>query len=315
MTGQEALIFTLMVFVAVVLLATALIVPTAGTAAQSSRRMRQRIALHLENQEPGVTSMLREQYLNNFTPFEALVERLRVFESLSRSIEQSGTKTSVAKLLLKCTVFSAIAFIPIVVLTGTLIVALVVATLVFAIPIFNILRKRAARMARFEEQLPEALDIMSRALEAGHPFTETLNLVAEEMHDPIAGEFGRVFSDLNFGLPLKASLHGVLTRVPSMSLHTLVTAVLIQSESGGALAEILAKVAEVIRGRFKLQRKIKSLSAEGRMSAWILAMIPFVLAAVLTVASPNYLPVLLQDEFGKKLVPVSYTHLTLPTKA
>ena len=91
-----------------------------------------------------------------------------------------------------------------------------------------------------------------------------------------------------------------------MSLHTLVTAVLIQSESGGALAEILAKVAEVIRGRFKLQRKIKSLSAEGRMSAWILAMIPFVLAAVLTVASPNYLPVLLQDEFGKKLVLIAF---------
>ena len=306
MTGQEALIFTLMVFVAIVLLATALIVPTAGTAAQSSRRMRKRIALHLENQEPGVTSMLREQYLNDFTPFESLVERLSVFESLSQSIEQSGTKISVAKLLLKCTVFSMIAFIPIVLLTGSLIVALVVAMVVFAIPIINIIRKRAARLVRFEEQLPEALDIMSRALEAGHPFTETLNLVAEEMQDPIAGEFGRVFSDLNFGLPLKASLQGVLTRVPSMSLHTLVTAVLIQSESGGALAEILAKVAEVIRGRFKLQRKIKSLSAEGRMSAWILAMIPFVLAAVLTVASPNYLPVLLQDEFGKKLVLIAF---------
>ena len=306
MTGQEALIFTLMVFVAIVLLATALIVPTAGTAAQSSRRMRKRIALHLENQEPGVTSMLREQYLNDFTPFESLVERLSVFESLSQSIEQSGTKISVAKLLLKCTVFSMIAFIPIVLLTGSLIVALVVAMVVFAIPIINIIRKRAARLVRFEEQLPEALDIMSRALEAGHPFTETLNLVAEEMQDPIAGEFGRVFSDLNFGLPLKASLQGVLTRVPSMSLHTLVTAVLIQSESGGALAEILAKVAEVIRGRFKLQRKIKTLSAEGRMSAWILAMIPFILAAVLTVGSPDYLPVLLQDELGKKLILIAF---------
>lgn len=306
MTGQEALIFTLMVFVAIVLLATALIVPTAGTAAQSSRRMRKRIALHLENQEPGVTSMLREQYLNDFTPFESLVERLSVFESLSQSIEQSGTKVSVAKLLLKCTVFSMIAFIPIVLLTGSLIVALVVAMVVFAIPIINIIRKRAARLVRFEEQLPEALDIMSRALEAGHPFTETLNLVAEEMQDPIAGEFGRVFSDLNFGLPLKASLQGVLTRVPSMSLHTLVTAVLIQSESGGALAEILAKVAEVIRGRFKLQRKIKTLSAEGRMSAWILAMIPFILAAVLMVASPDYLPVLLQDELGKKFILIAF---------
>ena len=133
--------------------------------------------------------------------------------------------------------------------------------------------------------------MMSTALKAGHPFTETLNLVSEEMQDPIAGEFGRVFSDLNFGMSQKAALQAMLIRMPSMSLHTLITAVIIQTETGGALAEIIENVADVIRGRFKLQRKIKSLSAEGRMSAWVLALIPFALALLLMVASPDYLPV------------------------
>lgn len=306
MTSNEGFIFALMVFVAVVLLATALIVPTAGTAAQASRRMRKRIGRHLELNDPGVASMIRGQYLADLSPFERAIESFSLFRPISEAVEQSGERTSTAKVLLNGLLLALLAGVPIFLLVGSVLIAIVVALLVFFIPIINILRKRAARMGKFEEQLPEALDIMARALKSGHPFTETLNLISEEMKDPIAGEFGRVFSDLNFGMPLKTAFQGMLVRIPSMSLHTLVTAVLIQRESGGALAEILDKVAGVIRGRFKLQRKLKTLSAEGRMSAWILAMIPFALALVMTIINPNYLPILLEEPTGKKLIMAAF---------
>ena len=302
MTTNDGIIFGIMVFVAVVLLASAMIVPTAGTAAQASRKMRKRIGKHLELQDPGVASMLRNQYLGELSPIERSIERLPFLQSLSRAVEQSGVRTSAAKIILNGVLLGLIGFVVATLLLSSALIGIMVAFVLFWIPIVSLLRKRAVRMNRFEEQLPEALDIMARALKAGHPFTETLNLVAEEMQEPIAGEFGRIFSDLNFGMPLKAAFQSVLMRVPSMSLHTVVTAVLIQSETGGALAEILDNVAGIIRGRFKLQRKLKTLSAEGRMSAWILALIPFALAIALELASPGYLEVLIKDPLGKKLI-------------
>ncbi len=302
MTSNEGFIFMTMVFVAVVLLASAMIVPTAGSAAQASRKMRKRIGRHLDLQEAGTTSLLRDQYLKDLSPLERSIEGLPLVESLSHMVEQSGVRTSAAKVVMKGFTYGIIAAAVLLIYPGIFMIALVGAFTGFLLPIVAILRTRAKRLARFEEQLPEALDIMARALQAGHPFNETMNLVAEEMDDPIAGEFGRIFSDLNFGLPLKTAFQGILTRVPSVSLHTLITAVLIQHESGGRLAEILQKVAVVIRGRFKLQRKLKTLSAEGRMSAWILALIPFVLSAMMMIVAPDYLPVLLSDPIGLKLI-------------
>jgi len=295
-----------MVFVAIVTLAAALIVPTAGTAAQASRKMRGRIFQHLQAQGDGVVSLVRDQYLDKLSPFERSVEKLPFLQPLSRIVEQSGEKQSVARVLILGFVLGAIAggFLYFIFLSIS--AALLIAVLVFFIPIISLIRKRNARTVRFEEQLPEALDMMSTALKAGHPFTETLNLVSEEMQDPIASEFGRVFSDLNFGMPLKVALQAMLIRMPSMSLHTLITAVIIQTETGGALAEIIENVADVIRGRFKLQRKIKSLSAEGRMSAWVLASVPFALALLLMVVSPDYLPVLLSEPLGRKLILIAF---------
>lgn len=306
MTTNEGLIFAGMVFVAIVLLGSALIVPTAGTAAQASRKMRMRIGRHLDMREPGTTSLLREQYLKELSPLERAIEKLPLISQFSYVVEQSGIKTSGAKVVTTSLIWGPLVAIAVFILMKNVPLAILLGVLVFFFPIGRIVMARNARLARFEEQLPEALDIMSRALKAGHPFNETLNLVSEEMQDPIGGEFGRIFSDINFGLPLKTALQGILTRVPSASMHTLITAVLIQSESGGKLAEILEKVAIVIRGRFKLQRKIKSLSAEGRMSAWILSLIPFALAAMISVINPGYLPVLLNEPLGIKLIMGSF---------
>lgn len=306
MTSQESFFFMLMVFVAIVLLSVAMIVPTVSSSAQAGRRMRRRIKDHLDLSDPGSSSLVREHYLKDLSPFGRKVESLPVLSRLSEAVEQSGVDTTAYKIVLTGLVAALIAIIGVMVIWQNPLIAVLLAIAVFFIPIISIYIKRKKRLDRFEEQLPEALDIMSRALKAGHPFNETLNFVGEEMDDPIAAEFSRIFSDLSFGLPLPTAFRSAMARIPSLSLHTTVTAVLIQHESGGRLAEILEKVAGVIRSRFKLQRKLKTLSAEGRMSAWVLGLVPFVLAGMMMVIAPNYLPVLLKNPTGLKIIGASF---------
>jgi tight adherence protein B len=171
-----------------------------------------------------------------------------------------------------------------------------------ALPLMKIFRDRTSRIMRFEEQLPDAIDMVKRALRAGHPFSGAIKLVADEMDDPVAGEFGATFADINYGNDTRRAMLGLLQRVPSVTVMALVTSILVQRETGGNLAEILDRIATVVRGRFKLQRKVKTLSAEGRMSAWILALVPLVLFAVIWITTPDYLPTLLEDEAGQKMV-------------
>ena len=157
-------------------------------------------------------------------------------------------------------------------------------------------------MAKFEEQLPEALDVIKRALKAGHPFNQCLKLVAEDMDEPISREFEYVFTEINYGSDLRRAMLGLLERMPSVSVMALITAVLVQKETGGNLAETLERITGVIRGRFKLYRRVRTLSAEGRLSAWILAMVPLVLFVVIQVTTPDYLPTLLKHPLGPRLI-------------
>ena len=184
--------------------------------------------------------------------------------------------------------------------------ALLAAVFGLVVPFIRITRERSQRLMKFEEQLPEALDVMVRALKAGHPFSGTLQLVAEEMDNPIAHEFGITFADINYGLDVKQAFMNLLERVPNITLMTMVTAVVVQRETGGNLAETLAKISGIVRGRFRLSRRVRTLSAEGRMSAWILAMIPFILFIVIMVTTPSYLPALLQEPAGIKIISVSF---------
>jgi len=157
-------------------------------------------------------------------------------------------------------------------------------------------------MAQFDEQLSEAIDIMRRALQAGHPFSETLHLVADGLDGPISKEFGITFADLNYGSDMRRAMLGLLERMPSVTLMAFVTSVLVQKETGGNLSEILNNISRVIRGRFKFQRKVRTLSAEGRMSAWILAMVPFGLFLLIHFTTPDYLDVLFEKELGRQLI-------------
>ena len=166
----------------------------------------------------------------------------------------------------------------------------------------KIWKARNDRMAQFEEQLPDAIDAMRRALKAGHPFSATLKLVAEDMEDPIAYEFEQTFADINYGNDARRAMLGLLARVPSVTVMALVTSILVQKETGGNLAEILGEISKVIRSRFRFYRRVRTLSAEGRLSGWILAMIPFVLFLMLTITNPDYLPMLTESETGRQAI-------------
>jgi tight adherence protein B len=129
--------------------------------------------------------------------------------------------------------------------------------------------------------------------------------VAEEMDDPVATEFGITFSDLNYGVNVKAGFMGLLERIPNIGLAAVVTAVLVQRETGGNMAEILDRIAEVLRQRLRFQRRVRTLTAEGRMSAWVLVLMPFILALVLTVIAPDYMPMLLDHPAGMQLIGIA----------
>lgn len=302
MSTLEITVFVAVVFGAVVLLSMALIIPTVSTSAQAGRRMRKKIATQLNDNESEKASLLRKGTPSENRLSQSKFKHHPIFRSLEITISQAGLSVSVQRLLLSAIILGLIAFISLLFVFNSLLIASGAGLVFFFLPVFRLRMARQRRLDKFEAQLPQALDVMARALKAGHPFNETLNFVATEMDDPIASEFERVFSDINYGSPSKSAFLALMTRIPSVGLHTLITAVLIQQESGGALAEILEKVASVVRGRFKLQRKLQTLSAEGRMSAWVLGLIPFALAGMLMVVAPDYLGVMTKDPNGQKLI-------------
>jgi tight adherence protein B len=183
-----------------------------------------------------------------------------------------------------------------------LLAAAVVAAL---LPLGFLLRARQRRMRRIEVQLPDALDLMARALRAGHAFPSALKMVGEEMSDPIAHEFGAAFDEVNYGISMQDALLNLAARVPSNELKYFVVAVLIQRTTGGNLAELLDNIAAIMRARQKLLGTIRVLSADGRLSAWILCILPFALAFAIFMLNPGFLSVLWTDPAGRMAVVIA----------
>ena len=301
--SELILAFLGMVFAAVFLLSQGVVVPVFGEAGKMRKRIRGRLhLLESANQLPNMQTVLRQKYLKRLSPLEAALEQLPWCESLAQMIEQAGHDYRAYRVLLLSLLLACLAAA-----AGWLLLKLWWAALIFAllaasVPFIKISSDRNKRFAAFEEGLPDALDAMCRALRAGHPFNETLRLVAEEHSGPVAHEFGLTFADINFGNDVRRAMLGLLERMPSMTVMMLVTTILIHRESGGNLTEVLERIGSLIRGRFRFQRKVKTLSAEGRMSAWVLVAIPFVLAAGIAATTPKYMPILIKDEFGQQLV-------------
>ncbi len=298
-------VFFGLVFLAVFLLMTGLTIPVFGESRKARRRLLARLAAVGTERDAQVEMLLRKKYAQELTPLEQSLEALPGFDAIRRLLEQSGRSTPAYRLVLTSALIGLGAGIVGWMLTRLWYGAAMFFLAAAAIPWLNLLRARNARTAKFEEQLPEALDVIKRALQAGHPFTQCLKLVSLDMDEPISREFDYVFSEINYGGDLRHALLSFLERIPSVSAMAFVTAVLVQKETGGNLAEILTRITTVIRGRFKLHRRIRTLSAEGRLSAWILLLMPLVLFAVIWITTPSYLPTLIHDPRGPKLIAFS----------
>jgi tight adherence protein B len=306
-TSTGGLIFIAMVALAAFLMSLSLTVPAFGAQRQAARRLRKRIeAIGETFEQPQIASLLREQYLRNLSPLERGLESLPGMTSLRWLLVQAGSPLPAYRLVMLCiSLMLGGALLGLVVLGDWLFAGLLALSL-GSVPLGYFSFRRKQRLERFEEQLPEALEIMTRALRAGHPFNETLKLIADDMDDPIASEFGSTFADINYGADVRSAFLGLLERTPSMSLTVMVISVLIQRETGGNLAEVLEKIAAVIRARFRFQRRVRTLSAEGRLSAWILALVPFVLFIMLMLSSPEYMPTLLDHPTGQKMIATTF---------
>jgi tight adherence protein B len=298
-----AQIFIMLVFATVVLLMQGLVVPVFGESAKTRKRLKKRIAeIEAAGEEESLSSLLREKYLRRLSPLERRVESLPAMEAVATRIEQAGHKILAYRLVLLSLALGVTASIVSWSYFRTPVAAISAALLATYLPFMRINLDRVKRMQAFEEQLPDAIDTMKRALKAGHPLNATLKLVADEMDEPVAGEFELTFGDINYGNDVRRAMLGLLSRMPSVTVMALVTSILVQKETGGNLAEILEKISEVIRGRFRFQRKVQTYSAEGRMSAWVLLMVPLVLFVTLWFTTPDYLPVMLEDPRGQRML-------------
>jgi tight adherence protein B len=217
---------------------------------------------------------------------------------LQSFIAQSGIQMKAAKLILISLVMGAASYLLIGQLYPRFPASAPIALAVVGIPFAYVAWRRQKRLDKFEEHFPEALDLLGRAVRAGHAFTTGLEMIAKESAEPIASEFRTTFEEQNFGLPLRDAVLNMTERVPLIDVRFFVTALLIQKETGGNLAEILDGLARVIRERFRIYREVRVRTAQGRLTAGILIALPIFMVIVLSILNPNYMKILFEDPSG-----------------
>jgi tight adherence protein B len=229
------------------------------------------------------------------------LQRVNISRNLHRLIAQSNMSISVSRVFLMMAIGGVTGFF-LTMRTGNPVLIGGLTFVLGGLPLFYILHRRKARVKMFEQQFPDTLDMMTSALRAGHGFTKAMQLVATEAPDPIGMEFRKTFEEQNLGLPMKEALLNLTERLGSVDLKLFVTAVLIQRESGGNLTEVLIKIGETIRARFKLMGQVKALTAQGRFSSWVLGGLPVALGLIISILNPDYITLLFKDSFGKMMV-------------
>jgi tight adherence protein B len=234
--------------------------------------------------------------------FDRLVSRTRTGTWLTKLIDQSGCRTTASALVIIMLVLSVVAGLVAYLFTAQIYLALVIGLLVGAIPVGYLLNRRSARLRVFEEYFPEALDLLSRALRAGHAFQAAMGMVADEMKAPIGPEFKKTFDQQNFGLPLRDALMQLSERVPLLDVRFFVTAVLIQRDTGGNLSEILDNLAHVVRERFKVLRDVRVHTAHGRFTGFVLLALPAALGILLSMVNPEHMRPLFHERIGQMML-------------
>lgn len=301
MEDQFIVIFLSLVFLTVFLLSQVLILPTFGTDSKQRKKLQHRFDNLLRDRTDTHQQILKKKYLDQLSPVARRLESLPFMMSLKLFMEQAGIDKPAYRFVLLDLAIAIIILFIVWLKFNTVLAMMIVAPVVLYLPFFWLQKKRSKNLDKFEEQLPEALEMMARSLRTGYPFNECLKIVAEEMQDPIGHEFSLMFDEINYGRNLEIALALMMERVPCLSLNAMSTSVLIQKETGGNMAEILLKISEVLRGRFKLRRKVKTLSAEGVFAAWILCLTPFFMYLILSLINPDHFNALYAHPNGMML--------------
>ncbi|NDV20701.1 type II secretion protein F [Pseudodesulfovibrio sp. JC047] len=245
--------------------------------------------------------VLHEAAMSEVPLFNRLLEKMRWASALEKTISQADAKGTAGVYFLVCALLFVIGFYA-GSFSGRTLISLGSGLLLGYFPIMRLKGMKRKRMDRFQQQLPEALDLMARALKAGHTFGGGMRMVADEFVAPIGPEFGQTLDEINYGMDVDRALLNLQDRVDCTDLKFFIVSVNIQRETGGNLAEIIAKIAELVRERFALFGKIRVLSAEGRVSAYILTSLPFLLSGILYMLNAKYVSLLWTRELGQNMV-------------
>jgi tight adherence protein B len=251
--------------------------------------------------EGETASVVRQEEKGPLPGMQKLLGKTGAGTGLTRLIEQSGVRATTGGILVVSGGLGLLGVLG-VLLFSPYASAAPIGLLLGALPVLFLMQRRSARIKKFEEQFPEALDLLSRALRAGHAFQTSLGMVADEVAEPVGPEFKKTFDQQNFGLPLKECLFELADRVPLLDVRFFATAVTIQRETGGNLAEILDNLAYVVRERFKILRQVRVHTAHGRFTGYVLLALPAVLGIILSYLSPDHMNTLFTEPMGKTML-------------
>jgi tight adherence protein B len=243
------------------------------------------------------------QKMSSIGVLDALVHRAQSqVRPLELLITQAGVRTTVGGVIASCVMAGAIAGVIVQMLAGVWLFSAIAACAALPLPLVVLRFKRTLRMRKFEEQFPEALDLLARALRAGHAFTTGIDMVATEMPQPVGPEFRLLHDQQNFGMPMPDAMREFAERIPVLDARFFATAVLIQREAGGNLSEVLDNLAGVMRDRFKVKRQMRVISAHGRITGWILVGLPPTLFVIMMAMNQEYRTVMLGDPLGIQML-------------
>ena len=254
------------------------------------------------DQPPPDLALLRDEVLSRIPAFDTFLRRSDRVSELQKMLAQGNVDVRAGNFLMLCAVvalvLAAIAFFA----GGNIMFGWVGALLGFFIPYAYASHMRTKRFQKFEEKFPEAIDTLARAVRAGHAFTTALEMIANEVSEPVAGEFRQLYEEQKFGLPVRDALMNLADRIPLVDVKFFVTAVMLQRETGGNLAEILDNLSYVIRERFKILRQVRVHTAQGRLTMVLLMALPPTIVVVMTILNPGFIRPLFTDPIGHALI-------------
>ena len=256
-------------------------------------------------------ALVRDEQLSKIPALDELLRRSARVSAIQESLEQAGMKFRAGNFIMLCILCGTLAGLAAVLYTKNPAIAWAALVIGAVLPYSVVSYRRQKRFEKFEELFPEAIDTLARAVRAGHAFTTALEMICDETTEPLAGEFRKLYEEQKFGMPVRDALMNLTERVPLVDIKFFVTAVMLQRETGGNLAEILDNLSYVIRERFKVQRQVRVHTAQGRLTMALLMAMPPVVVAVLAVFSPEFVHPLFYDPIGHTLLVASISLQTV----